>query len=234
MKQNIFLALIICISLLFTSCGNTVEPIETSGIILTTADNIQIAATYEQGNNKKAVILLHMLGNDRTSYSELTAYLNYNGYSILAPDFRGHGESQLDDTTFSDEDWQGLILDVQTSVDYLEAQGYEQIAVVGASIGANAALNYAVQDSRIDMGIFLSAGEEYKGINSIDVAHYYTKPGFFIASYEDKDAAIAATRLHNAISTDAKEVKLLNAGHGTEMLGKLVGLDILTWLDNNY
>jgi esterase/lipase len=229
MNKNVIL--LITILLLLTSCTT---PIETDGIILTTEDKIQLAATYEQGTNNKAVILLHMLGDDRSSYDELTTYLNYNSYTVLAIDFRGHGESELDYTTFTDEDWQLLLYDVKASTTFLEEEGYTQIAVIGASIGANAGFNHAVVDERIDMGIFLSAGSEYKGIKTLDISPLYSKPGFFVASYEDKDAAVTATQLFNFADTEHKDIKLFTSGHGTELLGAVLGEDILYWLENYY
>ncbi len=203
-----------------------------------TADGIRIAVTYTPvPDTDKAVLLLHMLGRDKTDYETLTKYLNYNNFTVLALDFRGHGNSDLEYTLFTEKDWQNLVLDVQAGVDVLEEQGYTRIAVVGASIGANAALKQAVQDTRIDTMVLLSAGESYKGINATAIASFYDRPVFFLASYADTEAAVAATRLFNAVNTDAKNIKLYDEGHGTELLdlyGEVVGKEILEWLQETY
>ena len=217
------------ILLLLISCGNNTSE---DNNYITTSDNIKLAYTYQEGTNQKAVLLLHMLGKDKSDYDTLFKYLNDYGYTVLAIDFRGHGESELDYNDFTDEDWQKLVLDAEAGINYLEEQGYEQIAVVGASIGANAALIEAADDERVDTLILLSAGEDYHGLITLESAKLYNKPVIFFASYEDKDAAVAATKLFNAVDTEYKDIKLLNKGHGTEMLSELVGKDIVNWLEN--
>lgn len=207
-------------------------------ITLTTADGITLSATYtEAAYSSKAVLLLHMLGSDKTAYQELTRYLLQNSFTVLAIDFRGHGESPLDDKQFTEADWQNLVLDVDAGVNYLEDKGYRKIAVVGASIGANAGLKQALQDERIDALVLLSAGEEYRGINILDLMPYYQKPVLFVASMDDKDAAVAATKLYNALDTDQKELKMYQTGgHGTELLETQDGLPavMVTWLQKWY
>ncbi len=241
--MKIIFSSILLLILLLTSCSkerettsNTTQ--QNNDLFMVTADGIQITVTYTPvPEAEKAVILLHMLGRNKTDYETLTKYLNYHNFTVLAIDFRGHGNSQLDYTTFTEKDWQNLVLDIQGGVDVLEAQGYTRIAVVGASIGANAALKQAVQDTRIDTLVLLSAGESYKGIDATAVADYYDRPVLFFASYADTDAAVAATRLFNAVNTDAKNIKLYNKGHGTELLdlyGKAVGEEILAWLQETY
>lgn len=238
-----FSVFFILVSLLLLSCSReqetTADTVQQRDDIFTvTADDVQIAVAYSpMANAEQAVLLLHMLGRDKSDYETLTKYLNYHNFTVLAIDFRGHGNSDLDYTTFTDKDWQNLVLDVQAGVDVLEAQGYTRIAVVGASIGANAALKQAVQDTRIDSLVLLSAGESYRGINATAVASFYNRPVLFLASYADIDAAVAATKLFNAVNTDAKNIKLYDNGHGTELLdlyGETVGEEILVWLQETY
>lgn len=242
MKKSLFSSLLLFI-LLLTSCSeenettsNTTQ--QNNNLFIVTADGIPTAVTYTPlPDAEKAVLLLHMLGRDKTDYETLTKYLNYHNFTVLAIDFRGHGNSKLDYTTFTEKDWQNLVLDVQAGIDVLEAQGYTRIAVVGASIGANAALKQAVQDPRIDTLVLLSAGESYRGINATAVASFYDRPVLFLASYADTDAAVAATRLFNAVNTDAKNIKLYQEGHGTEILdlyGEVVAEEILAWLQESY
>lgn len=246
MKKSSIIFLFLLFILLI-SCGEKTEEQALSNntltsiskeITITTADGINLSATYtEAAYSSKAVLLLHMVGSDKTAYQEFTRYLQQNSFTVLAIDFRGHGKSELDYKKFTEADWQNFVLDVDAGVDYLEGKGYRNIGVVGASIGANAGFKQAVQDDRIDTLVLLSAGESYKGINILDLVPYYQKPVLFVASMDDKDAAVAATKLYNALGTDQKDLKMYQAGgHGTDLLKNQDGLPaiIVTWLQKWY
>jgi esterase/lipase len=231
--------LILIMGIVLTSCGNT-EPAQKdpNEIIVTTSDEINLTANYYEANaGDHAVLLLHMVGGNNHDYDVLLPTLLQNSYSVLAVDFRGHGNSDLDYTTFSESDWQNLVLDVQAGVDYLESKGYKRIVVIGASIGANAALKQAVQDTRIDNLILISAGENYHELNALDYAQFYDRPILVIASMDDKDAAVAATKIYNAVNTDFKDIKLYQTGgHGTELLKNQEDISAVigTWLKKYY
>ncbi len=233
--------IIIFIMILLSSCENEKDGIqkkEANEFILTTADEVNITGTYSEfQGTQKAVLLLHMLGKDKSDYDTFTRYLLQNKYTVLAIDFRGHGNSDLDYKTFTEEDWQNLVLDVQAGLDFLEKREYKNVAVIGASIGANAGFKQAVQDTRVRVLVLLSAGEEYKGINIIDLAEFYDRPVLIVASLDDKDAAVVATRIYNAVGTEYKDIKIYQTGgHGNDILETQEGLPamIVTWLQNYY
>ncbi len=225
--------------LLFTfSCTKQNEnALGPDDFILTTADEVNITAEYHQTNAaERAVLLVHMLGHDKSDYDNLSLNLQKSGFTVLAINLRGHGTRDLDYTNFTDADWQNIILDVQAGVDYLEQKGYSRIGVVGASIGANAALKQAVQDTRIDALVLLSAGENYHNLTTLDIAPFYERPVMIVVALDDKDAAIAGTKLYNSIGTAQPDLKVYQTGgHGTDMLKNVDGLDatIITWLWDN-
>ena len=128
----------LCLLLVFlSSCGEQELQKDPNEFIITTADEVNITAVYKETKQAtQAVLLLHMLGKDKSDYNNFSLYLQQNSFSVLAIDFRGHGNSDLDYTTFADEDWQTLVLDVEAGVDFLESKGYKRIAVVGASTRA--------------------------------------------------------------------------------------------------
>ncbi len=230
--------MIIAIVFLIAGCTEQVPEKDPNEFIITTADEVNITAVYKETNQAtQAVLLLHMLGKDKSDYNNVSLYLQQNGFSVLAIDFRGHGNSDLDYTTFTDADWQNLVVDVEASVDFLESKGYERIGVVGASIGANAGFKQAVQDTRIDSLVLLSAGESYHGINITGIAPYYDRPVLIVAAMDDKEAAVAATRIYNALETPYSDLKMYpTGGHGTEILQNQDGLaaTIVTWLQGTY
>ncbi len=238
MNKNIWIICIFFIILLLAGCTEQPTEKDPNEFIITTADEVNITAVYSETNQAtQAVLLLHMLGKDKNDYNNLSLYLQQNSFSVLAIDFRGHGNSDLDYTKFTDEDWQNLVVDVEAGVDFLESKGYKRIAIVGASIGANAGFKQAVQDTRIDSLVLLSAGESYQGINITGIALYYDRPVLIVAAMDDKEAAVAATRIYNALENPYIDLKMYpTGGHGTEMLQNQEGLaaTIVTWLQGTY
>lgn len=232
--------IILLVLILIASCAEqaTKKEKDPNEFIITTADEVNITASYSETNQAtQAVLLLHMRGRDKSDYRNLTLYLQQNSFSVLSIDFRGHGNSDLDYTQFSDKDWQNLIIDVEAGIDFLEDKGYKRIAVVGASIGANAGFKQAVQDTRISSLVLLSPGESYHSINITGIAQYYDRPVLIVAALDDKDAAVSATRIYNALETPYLDLKMYQTGgHGTEILQNQEGLApiIVTWLQGTY
>lgn len=238
--KKIIAILLLIIAITINSCSNNEleQQTDPNEITLTTSDEINLTAGYYETNaGDHAVLLLHMLGRDRHDYDALLPVIMQNSYSVLAIDFRGHGKSDLDYTQFTEADWQNLVLDVQAGIDFLENKGYKEIAVISASIGANAALKHAVQDTRIDSLILISAGENYHGITTVDYAQFYDRPVLIIAAMDDKNSAVAATKIYNAVNTEQKELQVYpTGGHGTELLKTQEGFSAVigTWLHKYY
>jgi alpha-beta hydrolase superfamily lysophospholipase len=208
-------------------------------INFTTSDGWKIVANYYP-STRNAVILLHQLGSDKSSYLSFSNELNRKGYAVLALDFRGHGESTIIDgktvtwQSFSNLDFMDMTKDVAAARDWLTNKGYDNFAIVGASIGANTALNYGVTDSAIKTVVLLSPGLEYKGIVTNQTIRNFTKPIFIVASNEDTYSARSAAILYEN-AQGKKEIKLFdNADHGTIMFAR-TDLDrlILNWLRDN-
>jgi len=84
-----------------------------------------------------AVLLLHGVDASRVAMVERARFLASAGYSVLLIDFRAHGESSGDRTTYG-----GLeSLDARAAVDFLRAAAPgERIGVIGVSMGGAAAL----------------------------------------------------------------------------------------------
>jgi hypothetical protein len=67
-----------------------------ASVSVTAADAVHLEGWYfrpRDGWNGSAVLLLHGVGDWRGSMSGAASMLARNGYSVLAPDLRGHGES---------------------------------------------------------------------------------------------------------------------------------------------
>jgi esterase/lipase len=209
-------------------------------IIMNTSDGWKIAANYYPAPGN-AIILLHKFASSKDEWISFANELNQKGYAVIAPDFRGHGESILRNGRtitwqgFTNADFNDMTKDVATARDWLTNKGYDEFAIVGASIGANTGLNYATNDSAVKTIVLLSPGLQFKGIVTNQSIRNFTRPIFIVASNEDTYSARSATILYE-LTQGKKEIKLYDgAGHGVAMFDR-TDLDrlILNWLKDNF
>ena len=141
---------------------------------LTTADGVTIAGThYKAEPPGPGILLLHMMPAAKESWRGFAVKLNEVGIGVLAIDLRGHGESDGGPDgyrTFTDEEHQLSIEDVRAGVKYQKEEGHSPIFIAGASIGANLALNIIAEDPEIEGAILLSAGLDYRGVETSPAA----------------------------------------------------------------
>lgn len=175
--------LLIALVLIFVITACSTEK-KMSKVTLATEDNVKLSANFAKGN-AEGIILLHMLGVDKSSWETLPKDLNNNGYSVIAIDFRGHGDSELNYETFTDNDWKNLAKDVKAAASYLESNKVKEIYIIGASIGANTAINYAVEDSSIKGIALLSPGMNYRNVTVSNAIENYKGKVLLVASKGD-------------------------------------------------
>jgi alpha-beta hydrolase superfamily lysophospholipase len=248
MRKLLLLAIIIVIgALVFLAIftrnagkeGVSDKPKMGENISFNTSDSVKIAATFykAQNPNGAAVILLHMRARNRSDWVAFAAKLNGAGFDALAIDFRGHGESGgVNVNNFSDSDYQNLILDVKAADSYLKNKNANtKIAIAGGSIGANTALNYAVQNPNIVAVVLLSPGLDYKGVRTDETSKQINTPVFLATSSDDPQS-------YDGLETWKANIKNLDlatfsdAGHGTDMFGPHPELadKIIDWLEKNH
>lgn len=82
--------------------------------------------------DERAVLLLHSFTSTTSDMKRLAKYLNSRGYTCHVPLYRGHGEApeQFLKTTLR-QWWK----DAEAGFHYLQARGYQNIAVIGVSMG---------------------------------------------------------------------------------------------------
>lgn len=93
-------------------------------------------------NGKKAVLLLHSFTGSTIDMRKLGKYLFEEGYSVYCPMYTGHGEAAETLLSFGPDTWWN---DVREAYEHLEDEGYEEIAVIGLSLGAVLALKVATE-----------------------------------------------------------------------------------------
>lgn len=86
--------------------------------------------TFKAG--PRAVLLLHGFTGNSADVRMLGRYLEKQGYTCHAPQYKGHGVPPEELVHTGPEDWWQ---DVQNGYQYLKDEGYEEIAVAGLSLG---------------------------------------------------------------------------------------------------
>jgi dienelactone hydrolase len=130
------------------SVGVIIPPATTLGypgareVTFTTPDGVRLAAWYVPGHNGAGVILMHGSHGDRTSELPYLRFLAEAGYTVLAVDARGHGESGGETNALG---WHGD-RDVAGAFRFLTHQSGidpHRIAGLGLSMGAEELLRAA-------------------------------------------------------------------------------------------
>lgn len=102
--------------------------------------NYSAPKSFYLKSGPKAVLLLHTFTGTTIDVRKLGKFLHAENYSVMAPMYSGHGENAFTLLQYGVEDWWE---DVQSAYEFLEDEGFEDIAVVGISLGAVLALKVA-------------------------------------------------------------------------------------------
>jgi alpha-beta hydrolase superfamily lysophospholipase len=208
-----------------------------------TSDGVMIVANWFPAEGaKKCVLLLHMRPATKESWDDFAAKLNTAGFSALAIDLRGHGESteqngeEIDYKDFSHESHEACRKDVDAALDFLKNAGVieSDIYVAGGSIGANLAIDALARRAEIKKGAALSPGLEYLDVKT---AEAIKKLGagqkiLLVASKDDSYGYDSAEELHK-LNPGATELKLYDdAGHANHMFEKypILAEELIEWL----
>lgn len=220
-----------------------------------TDDGVLIVGTYyapaSSHQTTNAIILLHMFGRDRNDWNTFASNLSNstNGYAVLSIDLRGHGESinqngkTISFQSFTPPDFNKMILDVKAAKQFLVAQkniSPNNIAIVGASIGANVALKYAASDPSVKAVVLLSPGLNYEGIATSAAITEYKNPIYIAAAGKDPLAGSDPQALCSMINC-GNHLKIYqdSSSHGTYMfldksLNPLLNKLVISWLDTAF
>lgn len=208
---------------------------ENEEVTIAGADGLEIRGTlsYSRGfTNEPGVILLHMLGSNRYAWDEFVSQLLPAGFTVLAIDLRGHGD------TGGARDWDLAAEDLRLVWDYFSQRpevDVNRTAVVGGSIGANMALTTAANLPLIDTAVLLSPGLDYAGVTTAEaVAAYGERPLLIVVSEGDSYAADSSRQLAE-IGTMATLEIYEGSSHGTSMFAAEPDLTwlIMNWLDQH-
>ncbi|MEN8189053.1 MAG: alpha/beta fold hydrolase [Thermodesulfobacteriota bacterium] len=232
------------VMLLFLNCAIGGQRLE-----LTSSDNHPLIGEMSLPGKKDigaAVILLPMYRHTRQSYQPLLSHLTRNGFTVLAMDLRGHGESRLaadgsdDEQRVIDRDpsiFNEMYRDVEAASQYLaRTTGIPQQRqlIIGASVGCSVAVHSVSKDVIRPAGVvLLTPGENYLGVPTLE--HVTTWPGtplLILSSREEQQRG--ADAIYEALGDNGAELHLFDKTniHGTRMFGQVGGVEqlIVDWL----
>lgn len=201
-------------------------------VILKAADGRRIAGLFGSVEAPHGwVLFLHMMPATKESWAGLAERFEKEGWAILAIDLRGHGESEGGPEgykRFSNEEHQASQQDVEAAVEFLRSEGAElkKIVLVGASIGANLALQYLADNDGAGAAAALSAGLNYYGVSGETAAEkLHSGQRVLLAAARDDgraggNAADMAQTLYDRTPADVEKKIIIyeRGGHGTDML----------------
>lgn len=197
-------------------------------VTLTAADGTAIhAIAGVPAKADKGVVFVHTAGRAKEDWQLVADKAFRQGLMVAVPDLRGHG-SNVSGTppTLTPQDYASMVGDVRAAVAHLRAQGAKKIAIVGAELGANLALNAAADEADVVSLVLLSPGLDYKGVITPDaIRRYGARPVLLVASKDDAYGARSAQALDAQAKGEHRLEVYEAAGKGTKMLNREPGLE---------
>jgi len=187
----------------------TTSAADADGVEVTfeTADGLVLEGR-EFGSGSTAVVLAHMRPANMESWFDFAEVLAGEGYSALAFNFRGYGNSEGDGFDVD--------TDVQAAVDFVTEHGAESVYVIGASMGGTGSVAASAQRP-VAGTITLSAPAEFEGTDALSAAANLSAPILLFAATADQPYPDHAEVMAAAATVDAEVVILSGSNHGTTM-----------------
>ena len=248
MKNKIFISFLLLLMFgIFISVSA-----ETLGIKaeFQTKDGVLINAIFQKPqNNKTTFILLHGLGSSKSEWQSFAIKLQQHGFGFFAYDARGHGESNfyvnktpIDYRAFGyggeGSNWSKMTSDLECALDYLKSKSIKpsKIGIIGASLGANVALNFVANNKAIQQLVLLSPGLDYMGVKTEQPIESFNKRSIFIAASPGDTYAYNSSQILFSKIKQNKHAIFQNGHarlHGVQMFTGNFDEQLLAWIENN-
>lgn len=212
-------------------------------VTLQTKDGWALAANYMPADGQEtAVVLLHDLGKSGIEFASFKKALTKAGFSYIAVDLRGHGQSTGSGTykTFAkegtDNPFNKMTYDAQAATEFLQTKGFalDQIFLLGTGLGANVAAKTAGLLPEIGGIALISPNVNTRDVLSIPALKLYKGDVLIAASAGDRKGFLEASILRNVafLSTGDGKVTFLTAYDfvGHELLDKYLTQSVIQWL----
>lgn len=185
--RHLFLSILILLTLALPLAAQEVDDAEATAepdeapastiVEIEAADGATLYGEYFAGGARK-VLLLHQMYADRTSWTPLIYPLLDTGYSVLAVDLRGLGDSRR-----AGINWHKAQDDTQQWIDWLA--GDDPVLLVGSSIGSSLALMGCADAPNCAGAVAISPGMRYYGVN-VEAAVSSGKPVLIVYAEYDR------------------------------------------------
>jgi pimeloyl-ACP methyl ester carboxylesterase len=179
------------------------------------ADRTRLAG-YRLGRGTTAVVLAHQSRGDACQWVGYARRLASRGYTVIALDFRGYGDSQ-------DRGGRArfrIAADVAAAAKVARARGAKKVFAVGASMGGTAVLVAGVNTRPLLNGVVnLSGPAAFVSIDALRLVPKLTVPVLYVVGQQDADFAIDAQKLYEATGSTDKAINVLPVGdHGVDLM----------------
>ncbi len=189
-------------------------------------------------NPELAVILVPMLGEDRSSYPQSFVESIHNELPdavVITLDPRGHGKSTNFGTwnEFGITEFKGMGSDIKEAREYLrdEYPTIDYVYVVGASIGSTAGILATKQESDITKLAMISPGMEYRDVKIATAVDDYIQPLFLATARNDYYSASAVSEIEEESSSKTTVKIYEGSEHGTDLFeGTNLESDLIEFL----
>lgn len=152
---------------------------------LTSRTGTDLAATYREGSDDSAILLLHGFLSDRYAggrFDRLTDAYAAAGHSVLRIDFSGFGDSGGDVV-----DGDALLADAHAALDHLLSLGHTRLVLHGQSLGSAVALRVAPSRPAVRTLVLTGA---LTGAGSGDNPYPFLDEAQLAAWYRDEDVRL--------------------------------------------
>jgi len=152
-------------------------------ISVETKDGVPIKATYYASKLKKKavpIIMLHGWEGNRGEFHVMASHLQKQGYAVICPDLRGHGQSlkykaaggaeDFDLEKMKGADLEKMVYDVEATKQFLVKKNnegelnIEALCVVGAQLGCSIAMIWAAEDWNVRSLPSFKQGQDVKAL----------------------------------------------------------------------
>lgn len=159
-----------------------INPVQLEFIRFPAADGVQLMGWMSRGKTKTGVLYVH--GRAGNGYQNrfvdaLRSSFERQGHMFLSIDTRGcgvithfgreSGDAYLGGSCY--EVFEESVFDIQGAIDYLDAQGIQELILVGHSLGASKIANFAIKHSQNLRRLVLIAPTDMVGWAAHDPQH---------------------------------------------------------------